>query len=81
MHWLNEGPSHVRQSGWHFVHDWVGGVESDVEVKVLEGQVETHLPSEAIRLPAQERQKSAEPAHVPHELEQAYMKLRIRPEG
>jgi hypothetical protein len=50
----------------------------EVEVKVPEGQVETHVPSEARRLPGQVRQKSAEPAHVPQEVEQANIKDAIR---
>lgn len=78
VHWLNEEPSHEAQSGWHFVHALVGGVVLEVEVKVPEGHVETHVPSEASRLPGQVRQKSAEPAHVPQELEQAKIKGLIR---
>lgn len=78
VHWLNEGPSHEAQSGWHFVHAPVGGVVLEVEMKAPEGQVETHVPSEARRLPGQVRQKSAEPAHVPQELEQAKIRDVIR---
>ena len=60
------------------MHDLVGGVALEVEVKVPEGQAETHVPSEARRLPGQVRQKSADPAHVPQELEQAKIKDVIR---
>lgn len=71
-HWLKEGPEQVRQSGWHFKHVLAGVLVSEVvEVKVPAGHVETHWPSEAKRLPVHVRQKSAEPAQVPQELEQA----------
>lgn len=69
---MKEGPEHERQSGWHFRQVLAGTLDSEVvEVKVPEGQVETHWPSEAKRFPVHVRQKSAEPAQVPHELEQA----------
>ena len=43
------------------------------EENVPEGQVDTHFPLEARRFEVQVRQKSAEPAQVPHEDEHAIL--------
>ena len=42
-----------------------------------EGQVDTHFPLEARRFEVQVRQKSAEPAQVPHEDEHAILAIRF----
>lgn len=64
LHWLNEAPEQLAQSGWHVRHD-------PDELNVLEGHVETHLPSEASWFPEQVRQKLDDPAQVPQEESQA----------
>lgn len=63
-HWLELGPEQLAQSGWQ-------GRQAPVAVKVPEGQVETQVPAEARRLLGHDRQKSADPAQVLQELEQA----------
>lgn len=63
-HWLNDGPEQVAQSGWQLTH-W------PPEVKVLEGQLETHLPDAANWPVGHVRQKSDDPTHEPHEDEHA----------
>lgn len=42
-----------------------------------DGQVDTHFPLEARRFEVQVRQKSAEPAQVPHEDEHAILAIRF----
>lgn len=56
-HWLKAPPEHVRQSGWH--------VRQVPELlKVLEGQLVTHVPLDASWLLAQVRQKFADPEQL-----------------
>lgn len=76
VHWLKAGPEQVAQSGWQVRQAFAGGTVLEVEVKEVVGQVETHFPSAARRLPGQVKQKSAEPAQVPQEDEQA-MQVRL----
>lgn len=61
---MKEFPEQVAQSGWH-------ATQEPEELNELEGQDVTQLPDEASLLSAQVRQKSAEPAQVPQEEEQA----------
>lgn len=63
-HWLKELPEHVAQSGWHVTH-W------PEEVKVFEGQDDTHFPLAATWLFAHVKQNVDEPAQEPQDESQA----------
>ena len=56
-HWLNAPPEHVRQSEWQVI-------QLPEELKVLEGQLVTHVPEDASWLLAQVRQKFADPEQL-----------------
>lgn len=60
-------PEQAAQSGWHVRQD-------PEEVKVLEGQLETHFPAEASWLLGHVRQNVGVPAHVPQDALQAKIK-------
>ena len=53
-HWLKAPPEHVAQSGWQVR-------QLPEALKVLEGQLATHVPEDASWLPAQVRQNFADP--------------------
>lgn len=58
LHWLNEPPEQVAQSGWQLRQELE-------EEKVLEGQLETHFPLKASWLEVHVRQNVDEPEQVP----------------
>jgi hypothetical protein len=63
-HWLKEGPEQLAQSGWHLRQE-------PEELKVPDGQVETHCPDDASCWDVQVRQKVGEPRQVPQDDEHA----------
>jgi len=64
VHWLNDPPEHVAQSGWQ-------ETQAPAELNVLEGQELTHWPFEASKLFAHVKQKLALPEQLVQDEEQA----------
>jgi hypothetical protein len=64
VHWLNDSPEQVAQSGWQ-------ETQFPAELNVLEGQELTHCPSEASKLFTHVKQKLAVPEQLVQDEEQA----------